>query len=80
MIDLETILGGKRPKEIPTDIYEALRLRWGYKDNKIRKMRQVAKQTGIPLDHLLEREIELVEKLGWSVKDTATERRKWMKS
>ena len=79
-IDLETILGGKKPKEIPKDIYEALRLRWGYKDNKIRKLRQAAKETGMPLDHLLESEIELVEKLGWSVKDTTADRKKWTKS
>jgi len=79
-IDLETILGGKKPKEIPKDIYEALRLRWGYKDNKIRKLRQAAKETGMPLDHLLESEIELVEKLGWSVKDTTAERKRWTKS
>lgn len=79
-IDLETILGGKKPKEIPKDIYEALRLRWGYKDKKIRKLRQAAKETGIPLDRLLESEIELVEKLGWSVKDTHSERKKWIKS
>jgi hypothetical protein len=79
-IDLETVLGGKRPKEIPKDIYEALRLRWGYKDGKIRKMRQAAKETGIPLDHFLESEIELVEKLGWSVKDTPGERKKWIRS
>jgi hypothetical protein len=79
-IDLETILGGKKPKDIQRDIYEALRLRWGYKDKKIRKLRQAAKETGIPLDHLLESEIELVEKLGWSVKDTPSERKKWIKS
>jgi len=79
-IDLETILGGKKPKEIPKDIYKALRLRWGYKDKKIRKLRQAAKETGMPLDHLLESEIELVEKLGWSVKDTPAERKKWIKS
>jgi len=79
-IDLETILGGKKPREIPKDIYEALRFRWGYKDRKIRKLRQAAKETGIPLNRLLESEIELVEKLGWSVKDTLSERKKWIKS
>ena len=79
-IDLETILGGKKPKDIPKNIYEALMLRWGYADYKIRKLRQAAKETGIPLDQLLESEIELVEKLGWSVKDTPTERKKWIKN
>jgi hypothetical protein len=80
MIDLETILGEKKPKEIPKNIYEPLRLRWGYKDYRIRKLKQAAKETGIALDRLLESEIELVEKLGWSVKDTPTERKKWIKS
>jgi hypothetical protein len=79
-MDLETILGGKKPKDISKDIYKALKLRWGYKDYKIRKLKQAAKETGILLDRLLESEIELVEKLGWSVKDTPAERKKWIQS
>ena len=77
--DLETILGGRKLKDIQKDIYEALRLRWGYKDNKMRKLRQAAKEAGLSIDRLLEAEIELVEKLGWSVKDSAEERKKWSK-
>ena len=80
VIDLETIFGGKRPKDISKNYYEALRLRWGYKDFKIRKLRVASRETGIPIDQLLESEIELVEKLGWSVKDTPCERKKWIKS
>jgi hypothetical protein len=77
--DLETVLGGKKQKDIQRDIYEALRLRWGYKDNKIRKLKNVAKETGLSIDLLLEGEIALVERLGWSVKDTPEERNKWIK-
>jgi hypothetical protein len=80
VVDLETILGGKRPKDIRKSSYEALKLRWGYKDFKIRKLKQAAKETGVPIDQLLESEIELVEKLGWSVKNTPGERKKWLKS
>jgi hypothetical protein len=80
IIDLETILGGKRPREIRKSIFEALRLRWGYKDYRIRKLKQAAKEIGVPIDQLLESEIELVEKLGWSVKDTPDERKKWLKT
>jgi hypothetical protein len=80
IIDLETILGGKRPREIRKSIFEALRLRWGYKDYRIRKLKQAAKEIGVPIDQLLESEIELVEKLGWSVKNTPGERKKWLKS
>jgi hypothetical protein len=80
IIDLETILGGKRPRDIRKSSYEALRLRWGYKDYKIRKLKQAAKEIGVPIDQLLESEIELVEKLGWSVKNTPGERKKWLKS
>jgi len=77
--DLETILGGKKQKDIQKDIYEALKIRWGYKDNKIRKLRQTAKEAGLSVNQLLEGEIELVERLGWSVKDTPKEREKWIK-
>ncbi|WAC07637.1 MAG: HNH endonuclease signature motif containing protein [Thermodesulfobacteriota bacterium] len=79
-IDLESIFGGKKPKDISENIYKALMLRWGYKDYKIRKLSKASKETGMPLDQLLESEIELVEKLGWRVKDTPSERKKWIKN
>jgi hypothetical protein len=80
IIDLEAILGGKKPKDISKNIYEALMLRWGYIDYKIRKLRKASKETGMPLEQLLESEIGLVEKLGWRVKDTPSERKKWIKN
>lgn len=79
VIDLETLLGGKKPKDISKKHYEALRFRWGYKDFKVRRLKEVSREIGIPLNELLETEIELVEKLGWSVKDTSAERKKWMR-
>jgi hypothetical protein len=78
--DLETIFNGKRPKDITKTAYEALMFRWGYVDLKVRKLKQASKETGVPIYDLLESEIELVEKLGWSVKDTLAERKKWIKS
>lgn len=78
--DLETIFTKGRPKDIPADIYEALKLRWGYKDQKTRKLKRTATEHGIALDQLLEAEIEFVEKLGWRVKDTHSERKKWMRT
>lgn len=79
IVDLETQLGGGRPKDVPKNKYESLKLRWGYKDMKIRKLKAVSTETGIPIDDLLESEMELVEKLGWSVKNTPGEKRKWLK-
>ena len=55
-------------------------LRWGYVDHKVRKLKQASKETGVSIENLLESEIELVEKLGWSVKDTPAERKKWIKN
>jgi hypothetical protein len=80
IMDLEMILAGKRPRDIRKSSYEALRLRWGYKDYKMRKLKQAAREIGVPLDQLLESEIELVEKLGWCVKNTPGERKKWLKT
>lgn len=80
IVDFEAILGGKSPKDIPKTFHEALRLRWGYVDHKIRKLKQASREIGISLVDLLESEIELVEKLGWRVKDTATDRKKWIKN
>jgi len=77
--DLDAIFAEGRPKNLPVDIYEALKLRWGYKDQKPQKLNQAATVLGIALDQLLEAEIEFVEKLGWRVKDTSSERKKWMR-
>lgn len=77
--DLETIFGS-RPKDFPKDKFEALSLRWGYKDFMVRKLKVACKESGIPLDELLESEMELVEKLGWNIKDTPKERKKWIKT
>ena len=78
-VDFEAILAGKRPKDVSKAAYDALRLRWGYADYKIRRLKQASEETGVSLGDLLEWEIELVEKLRWSVKDTPTERKKWIK-
>lgn len=80
IIDLETIFNGKRPKDITKATYEALKLRWGYVDHEVKKLKQTSKETGVPVKNLLESEIELIEKLGWIVKDTPTERKKWIKN
>jgi hypothetical protein len=45
---------------------------------KVRKLKKVSSETGVPINELLEAEIELLEKLGWSVKNTAAERKKWL--
>jgi hypothetical protein len=77
--DLEMLLGGAKPKDIQKEIYEALKLRWGYSDGKVRKLRQAAEKAGLPIERLLEAELELVERLGWSINDTPAERKKWIK-
>ncbi len=77
--DLEVLLGEPKPTGFQKNIYEALRLRWGYSDGKVRKLRRAAEQGGLPIDQLFEGELELVERLGWRVKDTPAERKKWVK-
>lgn len=76
---METQLGGKRPKDLSKKKHESLKLRWGYKDMKVRKLKTVSSETGVPINDMLEAEIELLEKLGWSVKNTAAERKKWLR-
>lgn len=78
--DLEALFMKGRPKDIPTDTYGALKLRWGYKDQKLRTLKKTATEYGVAIDRLLEAEIEFVEKLGWRVKDTSCERKKWMRT
>jgi hypothetical protein len=77
--DFEVLLGEPKPTGFQKNIYEALRLRWGYSDGKVRKLRQAAGKGGLPVDQLLEGELELIERLGWRVKDTPAERKKWAK-
>ena len=79
IVDFDAIFTNEAPKDLPNDIYEALRLRWGYKDYKVRKLKLAASEQGIQLEQLLKAETELIERLGWRVKDTEGERKKWMK-
>lgn len=78
--DLERIFSAKRPKDFPKHIFEVLKMRWGYNDFCTRKLKVTSKQSGISLDELLELEMKLVEKLGWTVKNSPDERKKWIRT
>lgn len=80
IVDLDQVFLKQKPTDIPKDIYEALKFRWGYKDGKVRKLQKAAAEIGIAVDIFLEAEIEFVEKLGWRVKDTSGERKKWLRT
>jgi hypothetical protein len=78
--DLEELFGGARPAEIGEALYSALRLRWGYVDGTIRKLKEAAKHEKLSTADLARAEISLVGRLGWRVDESKKEFRSWLRT
>lgn len=77
---LEEFFNSPRPEEIREDLFQALRRRWGFVDGKLTYLRSVAAHCEVDVDELLQTEIQLVERLGFRVSLTKTDRTKWLRS
>lgn len=76
--DLDELFGGARPTEVGEELFSTLRLRWGYVDGNIRKLKEAAKYKNLAAEDLARAEISLVERLGWRVDESKKEFRKWL--
>lgn len=76
--DLEVFFASSAPREISGRVFRALKQRWGFgRDRKVVRLAVAAEAGGVSVDTLITAEAELVRRLGWPVKNTAQERRKW---
>ncbi len=78
--DLEDFFGADPPDDVAPAVHSALQLRWGYTDSVLRKLRAAAEESGVPPEELRVAEVRLIERLGWTVKENTTERRKWLRT
>ncbi|MDO8684165.1 MAG: HNH endonuclease signature motif containing protein [Armatimonadota bacterium] len=80
LLDMENIFRVGPLDDLDIPVHSALRLRWGYQDGVIRKLRATAKEGGIQSEDLLVAEIRLIERLGWTIKDNLTEQKRWLRT
>jgi hypothetical protein len=79
LLDLEGFFKSKPPEELKQPVFDALRRRWGYENGLVHRLEEVASPSS-PLPELLDAEHDLVRRLGWPVKNSPTDNRKWQKT
>jgi hypothetical protein len=79
LLDLQTFFGNKPPEELSQPIFDALRRRWGYENGITYRLSGVVAPNA-PLPEVLKAEHDLIRRLGWPVKDSLAENRKWEKT
>lgn len=75
--DLIDFFTSKKPTELRTDVFEALKFRWGFEDGQLHKLNETTKVKKVEFDELFLAERNLVTKMGIRVKDTTSVLSKW---
>lgn len=75
--DLYSVFDGKRPAEIPASLFRALKDRWGVANTNVSDLVTAASSHGVPLEELTNSDMSLVERLGFRVDLTSTQRERW---
>ncbi len=78
--DLVEFFSGKRPEELRTKDFRALRDRWGFADGIIYTAKSIAAEYDIDIEDYIEAEISLVSRLGWVVSLNRQSKKKWLDS
>ncbi len=79
LADLEAFFGGKPPDELTVPVFHALKQRWGYEDGTVHRLRDVVTSDAL-LSALLRAEQDLIRRLGWPVRNSPADNRKWEKT
>ena len=77
--DIEKFCNSKKPREIERTIFKALKYRWGVLDRKVHKLKETAEIFAIKIDELLLAEMSLLDRLGWQIKLTEANKKKWLR-
>jgi hypothetical protein len=77
--NLREFFSGTPPAEMTKDRFEALRERWGFSDSTVRKLSRVVNGDE-SMAALVEAEADLIRRLGWPVRLTDTDLRRWMRT
>jgi len=77
--DFVEFFNQKKPPEINNEIFESLKYRWGFIDRKIHRIIYASKKYKVSVDDLFVNEVELLNKMGFRIKDSKTISQKWIK-
>lgn len=75
--DLVGFFNSKKPLEVSTKIFEALKFRWGFEDGVIHKLKKTATEKDVELEDIFNAEQNLVSLMGIRVKNTVSVLNKW---
>lgn len=75
--DFNQFFSTPRPKEFSISQYSSLKLRWGFDDGIVYKLKEVVKRRAITLDLLFAAEHNLVQRLGLRMSKSKTVEGKW---
>lgn len=77
---LREFMENKKPKDLTDLQFECLKLRWGFQDSNVYKIKEVIKLTSIDENEFYKAEKNLLERLGYFFKDTSKIKKTWLKS
>lgn len=77
--ELTEFFGHRRPEELKKDEFDFLRHRWGYVDNEVHKIKESIKKFNFDIERAIEIDKSLLNRLGLTIKDRVSDRKKWEK-
>lgn len=77
--EIYSFFSSQKPTDLKSKEFEALKYRWGFKDSKFHKIKETIKQCDIDIDTLLKLEIQFINRLGFQVKVTESNKKRWLK-
>lgn len=75
--DLMTFFNGEKPKELTAKQFKSLSIRWGFKDGVVYAIKEIVKSQDIELLHYLVAEKNLMQRLGFRIKNTKDVDKRW---
>jgi hypothetical protein len=79
LFDFIEFFQSKKPFEVEDSLFEAIKYRWGFIDQKIHRLRHSAKKYDADVQDLLSIEKDLVKRMGIRVKETKGVENGWLK-
>jgi hypothetical protein len=77
--DLYTFFQNEKPIELSDKQFEALKLRWGFNDGIVYKIREIKKSLNMCIDEYLIAEKNLIQRLGFRMSNSKSVIKNWKK-
>lgn len=78
-LELSSFFANKKPSELTAKQFDALKLRWGFKDGTVYKIKETVKLKGIPIEDYFIAEQNLIRRMGFRMSTTKSVIDKWKK-